>query len=90
MYAAQSGSAPLVSPVDLNFKGLSIHGFWLINWLRTTPRQEIEAAYRGLAELTKSQKINARVEAVYRIEEHKPAIAHALNPHGLGKIIFQF
>jgi NADPH:quinone reductase-like Zn-dependent oxidoreductase len=89
-YAAQSGSAPLVSAVDLNFKGLAVHGFWLINWIRTTPRLEIEAAYKRLAELTKSRKIMARVEAVYSIEEYERAIAHALQPHRSGKILFRF
>lgn len=89
-YAAQSGAAPLVSPIDLNFKGLSIHGFWLINWIRSTPRPQIEALYQRLADLTRAGTIRSPVEAVYGIDDYQQAIAHALRPHRIGKILFKF
>src|SRR5438477_1571527 len=34
VYALQSGHFPAVSPKDLIYRGLSLHGFWLINWIR--------------------------------------------------------
>jgi NADPH:quinone reductase-like Zn-dependent oxidoreductase len=40
-YATQSGQFP-VFPRDFFFRGLSFHGFWLINWLRHAPRTEIQ------------------------------------------------
>jgi NADPH:quinone reductase-like Zn-dependent oxidoreductase len=89
-YAAQSGTAPLVSPIDLNFKGLSIHGFWLINWIRSTPRDQIEALYQRLADLIRAGAIKCPVEAVYGIDDYEQAIAHALRPHRIGKVLFKF
>src|SRR6266853_5569389 len=34
VYALQSGKFPALSPSDLIYHDLSLHGFWLINWLR--------------------------------------------------------
>jgi NADPH:quinone reductase-like Zn-dependent oxidoreductase len=37
-YAMQGGQFPAISPKDLIYRGLSLHGFWLINWIRNAPR----------------------------------------------------
>src|SRR6478609_216030 len=42
VYALQSGQFPAVSPKDLIYRGLSLHGFWLINWIRNAPRTEVQ------------------------------------------------
>jgi len=42
VYALQSGHFPAVSPKDLIYRGLSLHGFWLINWIRNAHRSELE------------------------------------------------
>src|SRR6266542_1700148 len=34
VYALQSGQFPTISPGDFIYRGLSLHGFWLINWIR--------------------------------------------------------
>src|ERR1700730_3998189 len=44
-YAMQAGQFPVFSPVDFLFRGLSFHGFWLINWIRSAPRTEIQEIY---------------------------------------------
>ena len=38
VYAMQSGQLPIISPKELIYRGLSLHGFWLINWIRNAPR----------------------------------------------------
>src|SRR6266478_2635912 len=40
VYGMQSGQFPALSPEFL-FRGLSLHGFWLVNWIRNAPRTEI-------------------------------------------------
>src|SRR4029079_686094 len=35
--AMQSGQFPAISPKDLIYRDLSLHGFWLINWIRNAP-----------------------------------------------------
>src|SRR6266550_6088694 len=46
VYALQSGQFPAVSPKDLIYRDLSLHGFWLINWLRNAPRAEVQEIYQ--------------------------------------------
>src|SRR5713101_4216842 len=42
VYGLQSGQFPAMPPSDFFFNGLSLHGFWLINWIRSAPRTEIQ------------------------------------------------
>src|SRR6267143_4240336 len=42
VYAMQGGQFPAISPKDLIYRGLSLHGFWLINWIRNAPRTEVQ------------------------------------------------
>src|SRR5437667_9337484 len=39
-YALQSGHFPAVSPKDLIYRGHSLHGFLLINWIRNAPQTQ--------------------------------------------------
>jgi NADPH:quinone reductase-like Zn-dependent oxidoreductase len=48
VYAMQSGQFPAISPKDFIYRGLSLHGFWLINWIRNEPRTEIQEIYERL------------------------------------------
>src|SRR5438876_8070700 len=41
VYGIQSGQFPAMPPRDFVYRGLSLHGFWLINWIRNAPRTEI-------------------------------------------------
>jgi NADPH:quinone reductase-like Zn-dependent oxidoreductase len=40
VYALQSGQFPAVPPGELIYRGLSLHGFWLINWICNAPRTQ--------------------------------------------------
>jgi NADPH:quinone reductase-like Zn-dependent oxidoreductase len=42
VYGIQSGQFPAMPPKEFVYRGLSLHGFWLINWIRNAPRTEIE------------------------------------------------
>ena len=42
VYGLQSGQFPAMPPKDFIYRGLSLHGFSLINWIRNAPRTEIE------------------------------------------------
>src|SRR5258708_30448552 len=46
LYAIASGQFPAISPKDFIYRDLSLHGFWLINWIRNAPRTEIQDVYR--------------------------------------------
>src|SRR5881397_3298834 len=90
VYALQSGQFPAVFPKDLIYRGLSLHGFWLINWIRNAPRTEVQEIYRKLGELVADGSLSAAVEHVYPLEQFKEAFEHSLRSSRTGKIIFKF
>jgi NADPH:quinone reductase-like Zn-dependent oxidoreductase len=90
VYALQSGQFPTISPIDLIYRGLSLHGFWLINWIRNAPRTEIQEIYQKLGDLVADGSLSAAVEKVYQLEQFKEAFAQSLKPNRIGKILFKF
>ncbi len=89
VYGVQSGQLPTLSP-DFLFRGLSLRGFWLINWLREAPRTEIQEVYQTLADLVAGGSLTAVVEQVYPLEQFKEAFRHSLKSNRSGKILFKF
>jgi len=89
VYALQSGQFPVFSP-DFLFRGLSLHGFWLANWLRNAPRAEIEDIYRKLGQLVADGSLSAVVERVYPLDQFKEAFERSLKSNRSGKILFKF
>src|SRR6201984_1762780 len=48
VYALQGGQFPAMPPKEFIYRGLSLHGFWLINWIRKAPRTEIGEIFQEL------------------------------------------
>ena len=90
VYAMQSGQFPAISPRDLIYRGLSLHGFWLINWIRNAPRTEIQEVYQKLGGLVADGSLSATVDHVYPLEQFKEAFQQSLKPNRSGKILFKF
>ena len=89
-FALQSGQFPAISPGDLIYRDLSLHGFWLINWIRNAPRAEIQETYQKLGELVADGSLSAAVEHVYPLEQFKEAFEQSLKSNRSGKILFEF
>jgi NADPH:quinone reductase-like Zn-dependent oxidoreductase len=89
-FAIQSGQFPAISPGNLIYRGLSLHGFWLINWIRNAPRTEIEEIYQKLGDLVADGLLSAAVEHVYPLLQFKEAFKQSLKSNRSGKILFQF
>jgi NADPH:quinone reductase-like Zn-dependent oxidoreductase len=89
VYGIQSGQLPALSP-DFLFRGLSLHGFWLMNWLRNAPRTEIQEIYEKLGDLVTDGSLWAAVEQVYPLEQFKEAFEQSLQSNRSGKILFKF
>src|SRR5437870_103936 len=90
VYALQSGQFPAISPKDLIYRDLSLHGFWLMNWIRNAPRTEIQEIYQKLGDLVADGSLTAAVEHVYPLEQFNEASTRSLRSHRGGKILFQF
>jgi NADPH:quinone reductase-like Zn-dependent oxidoreductase len=89
VYAMQSGQFPAISPKDFIYRGLSLHGFWLINWLRNAPRTEIEEIYQKLGDLVADGSLSAAVEHVYPLDQFKEAFKQSLKSNRSGKVLFR-
>src|ERR1700741_381047 len=90
LYALQSGQFPVIAPRDFIYRGLSLHGFWLINWIRNAPRAEIQEIYQKLGDLVADGSLSAVVEHVYPLEQFKEAFQQSLKSNRGGKILFKF
>jgi NADPH:quinone reductase-like Zn-dependent oxidoreductase len=75
---------------DFIYRGLSLHGFWLINWIRNAPRTEIQEIYQKLGDLVADGSLSAVVETVYALEQFKEAFDQSLKSKRGGKILFKF
>jgi NADPH:quinone reductase-like Zn-dependent oxidoreductase len=90
VYALQSGQFPAIPPGDLIYRGLSLHGFWLINWIRNAPRAEIDEIYQKLGDFVADGSLSAAVEHVYPLDQFKEAFKQSLQSNRSGKILFTF
>jgi NADPH:quinone reductase-like Zn-dependent oxidoreductase len=90
VYAMQGGQFPAILPKDFIYRGLGLHGFWLINWIRNAPRTEIQEIYQKLGDLVADGSLSAAVEHVYPLEQFKEAFEQSLKSNRSGKILFKF
>jgi NADPH:quinone reductase-like Zn-dependent oxidoreductase len=89
-YSAVTSMPPLIGLADLIYRELHVVGWWLLNWLRTAPRAEIEHTYSKLAALVRDGEISSTVEAAYPLADYRTAIAHAATRSRTGKVLFVF
>ena len=87
-YTARGRQPLSISILDLIFRGLSVHGYWLNLWLESTPRETVAQTYRELADLVADGTLAAPVEATYALSDHREAIAHAARTDRNGKVLF--
>ena len=89
-YTARNRQPMSIPVLDLIFRGLSVHGYWLNRWLDSTPQETIARTYRELAELVRDGTLTAPVEATYALADHRDAIGHAARNDRHGKVLFTF
>src|SRR5260370_25942612 len=74
VYGLQSGQFPAMPPKEFIYRGLSLHAFWLINWIRNAPRTELDEIYQKLGDLVADGSLSAAVEHVYPLDQFKEAV----------------
>jgi NADPH:quinone reductase-like Zn-dependent oxidoreductase len=89
-YTARNRQPLSIPIVDLIFRGLSVHGYWLNRWLDSTPQETIVRTYRELADLVRNGTLAAPVEATYALPDYREAIGHAARNDRHGKVLFTF
>lgn len=86
-YAAVGGLPPVLPLGDL-FRGVSLRAFYILGWIRDTPRSRLEQRYGELGHLVEQGALNATVEATYPLEQYRQAFSHAARARRTGKILF--
>lgn len=86
-YAAVGGTPPVLPLRDL-FRGVSLHAFNILRWLRNTPRPTLERVYTELGELLEQGTLHVSVQATYPLERYREAFAQAARAQRTGKILF--
>lgn len=89
-YGAMSRRSLKVPNSFLLFRGLSLRGFWVTQWMGETPKSTIEKAYAQLADWMIQGALEQPIEAVYGLEDFQTALAHAQQEKRSGKILFTF
>jgi hypothetical protein len=80
----------LVVRDDLIYGAIGDEGFWIVNWLQTAPRGQIEATYREVVAPVDDGELSATVDSTYRLDQYRDALARAQQYWRPGKVVFAF
>ena len=86
-YGAMGGEPCTVSPASLIFRGITLRGFWLARWFRTTDPHVRTALFGELVAMIAAGHLHARIQATYGIDAVKEAVAIAATGERVGKIL---
>ncbi|MFI6784695.1 zinc-dependent alcohol dehydrogenase family protein [Micromonospora sp. NPDC050276] len=87
-FGAITGQAPVLPLGDFIYRSISLRSFFILSWIRNTPRERLTRIYTELAELVEQGVLEAKVEATYPLEQFAEALAHAGRERRSGKILF--
>ena len=86
-YGAMSGEPCKVAPGSFVFRDVTLRGFWLAFWFRTSTPEQQRALYGELTQLIAQGVLSAPVQATYPLSQIKDAVAAAAAGHRHGKIV---
>ncbi len=86
-YGRMSDEPCEVEPNAFIFRDLTMRGFWLASWFRTTPEKERGAVVGEIARLIGTGELHAPIHATYDVSEIKDAVAAAASGGRSGKIL---
>lgn len=88
-YGALSGHACKLAPQHTIFKGITLRGFWLVNWFNSaSPQDQMAMAARVGAKIADGS-LSVPVEATYDLADAVKALQHSEQPGRSGKILFR-
>jgi NADPH:quinone reductase-like Zn-dependent oxidoreductase len=85
-----SGEPTSIAPGTIVFNDLCVRGFWLSKYLLQAPRQDIDALYRELDELSIAGRLSTKIDSVFRADDIKSAVRKASQSGIDGKIVVTF
>jgi NADPH:quinone reductase-like Zn-dependent oxidoreductase len=87
-FASVTGQVPSLPLADLIYRGITLRGFFILSWIRDTPRDRLERVYAELVELVNQGVMRANVEATYPLDQYQEALRHAQGDTRNGKVLF--
>ncbi|MFJ3407388.1 zinc-dependent alcohol dehydrogenase family protein [Promicromonospora sp. NPDC090134] len=87
-YSSVTGEPQIIGLGDLIYKEITLTGFWLVNWVRSAPRAEIEALYTELAGLVADGTLSVPIGATFPLKQFQAAFEAAFGPERTGKVLF--
>jgi NADPH:quinone reductase-like Zn-dependent oxidoreductase len=87
-YSSMIRASVAVSLPYLVYRELTVHGFWVVNWLRQAPREQIAAVYAELADFVRAGVISATIADRFVLSDYRAAFTAARRPDRTGKTIF--
>ena len=86
-YGMLSTQPCAVDAHQIVFRGITLTGFWLVNYLGAMSGEERQSLYGELANSVASGALGTQVEAVYPMEKIGSALEHAARENRDGKIL---
>ena len=86
-YGAMSGEPCQVSPLSLIFRDLKLRGFWLSSWYKSADPGTRAKLFTEIAGAIATGKLSAKIQATYRLDQIKEAVAAAAAGERDGKIV---
>ena len=85
------GKRPLKVPNSfLIFKGITLRGLWISQWLAASPRETVAGAYGELAAMMLAGDLPQPVEATFPPEDIAVALRRAMAGSRAGKVLLDF
>ncbi|MCP3135936.1 zinc-dependent alcohol dehydrogenase family protein [Pyxidicoccus xibeiensis] len=86
-YGVMSGKGPKLSAAATIFKDITLRGFWLVLWMKRTPRDAQRAVFGRLAKLMAEGQLKTPVEGTFPLENIQDALARAMEGGRAGKVL---
>ena len=86
-YATTDMAAVAVLPMDLIFKGINLHGFWLTQWFKIATREQKTKLFNELVDYVASGSLFTKIDSVFPLSQLDQAVTRAMEDGRNGKVI---
>ncbi len=87
-YGMLSNQPTPVSNGEILFRGTTVRGFWLVQWFRTTPPEDLAPVLNELMELFAKGDLVPPVDREFDLADFQAAVQYAEQPGRKGKVLF--
>lgn len=86
-YGGMSGEPCKIAPGSLVFRNVTLRGFWLAHWFRTSTPAQQQALYGELAQQIARGELSARIDRTFPLAQVQDAVALAASGGRNGKVL---